>query len=270
MAELYNWAFLDGCLHMTPKVHVTAEGVEAVAVAAANLVMQVVESRVNDSGTVHIALTGGRAGTRTTELFTELCLAGATPLGGVHLWWGDERWTPHDQSLRNDFAVLGCLEILQGLGAIAHPVRGDTIETAVDLYREALREHNLTGSAARGFDLVLLGVGEDGHVASLFPASDELDTTNQPVVPVFDSPKPPGQRITLTLPQLNAARRIVLMIAGSEKAAAALEAVNRTIRIPDAIPAARIEARNETLVVCDKAAAMMLTDVTSVPAHWKI
>jgi len=107
------------------------------------------------------------------------------------------------------------------------------------------------------FDVLLLGVGEDGHVASLFPGSPLLAATD-PVVAVRDAPKPPPTRLSLSLPALNEAREIWLVVAGPEKAAAVRQAVGG-----GGLPAGQVAGRDRTLWLIDEAAAAGLAHPAS-------
>jgi 6-phosphogluconolactonase len=100
------------------------------------------------------------------------------------------------------------------------------------------------------FDLLLLGVGEDGHVASLFPGNPGLEVTDLPVTGVRESPKPPPERVSLTLPTINAAQAVWLVAAGAGKADAVAEAVEK-----DDLPAGRVAAQGHTRWLVDAAAA---------------
>ena len=165
-----------------------------------------------------VALAGGR----TVEPLYR-CLAselqGEVPWERVHVFWSDERYvSPTDP----DSNVRMARELLLNHVPIpeknVHAPRTDLSEPgeAALRYEETLREHSL--------DWVLLGLGEDGHVASLFPGGPELAEKQRIVVAVHDSPKPPPVRLTLTPAAINAAREVHLLVAGAPKRVA-LEAV---------------------------------------------
>ncbi len=165
-----------------------------------------------------VALAGGRTpGPLYRLLASEL--RDEVPWERVHVFWSDERYVaPTDP----DSNVRMARELLLNHVPIpeknVHAPRTDLSEPgeAALRYEETLREHSL--------DWVLLGLGEDGHVASLFPGRPELEERQRMVVAVHDSPKPPPVRLTLTPAAINAAREVHLLVAGAPKRVA-LEAV---------------------------------------------
>ncbi|MDR2322257.1 MAG: 6-phosphogluconolactonase, partial [Microbacterium sp.] len=109
------------------------------------------------------------------------------------------------------------------------------------------------GRAWPSFAVCFLGVGPDGHIASLFPDRPEITVTEAAVLPVRDSPKPPPERITLTRPVINASKRVWLVLTGAEKASAlglALAGANY-----ENVPAAGAKGRKRTVFFVDEAAA---------------
>ena len=164
-----------------------------------------------------VALAGGRTVEPLYRCLAEL--QGEVPWERVHVFWSDERYvSPTDP----DSNVRMARELLVNHVPIpeenVHAPRTDLAEPgeAARRYEETLREHSL--------DWVLLGLGEDGHVASLFPGRPELAEKQRIVVAVHDSPKPPPIRLTLTPAAINAAREVHLLVAGAPKRVA-LEAV---------------------------------------------
>lgn len=144
----------------------------------------------------------------------------------VDFWWGDERYVPADSSDRNDRqAELEFLDVVGADPARVHamPAADEAhpdLEAAAAAYAEKLERH-----AADGFDLVLLGLGPDGHVASLFPGFAQLEVTDVSTVSVTDSPKPPPERISLTFPTLNRGREVWFLVSGDGKADAVARAL---------------------------------------------
>ncbi len=144
----------------------------------------------------------------------------------VDFFWGDERYVSADSSDRNDRdAELGLLDLVGADPARVHamPARDEAhtdVAVAAASYAELVRAH-----PGGRFDLVLLGVGPDGHVASLFPGSPQLEVDDDIAVPVTDSPKPPSERITLTFPTLNRAAEVWFLVSGAEKADAVARAL---------------------------------------------
>jgi 6-phosphogluconolactonase len=171
----------------------------------------------------------------------------------VDFWWGDERFVARDSSDRNAGAARSAF--LDAVGADPERVHeigssddfGNVAEAA-EAYGREIRDH---GSEA--FEVVMLGVGPDGHVASLFPDQPTLDVDGEDAVPVTDSPKPPPERVSLTLSALNRTRATWLVVSGAEKA----EAVARALNGGD-LPAARVGGTEETVWFLDREAASEL------------
>jgi 6-phosphogluconolactonase len=163
----------------------------------------------------HIVLTGGS----TPGHAYELAAARERDWGRTELWWGDERCVPPDDERSNfGLAKRALLDRLDGQPAAVHRMRGELgAEAGAEEYDREL------GDLAR-FDLVLLGLGSDGHVASLFPDQPTLDETERRVLGAEAKLEPFVDRITLTLPLLRAARAVVFLVTGEAKADAAASA----------------------------------------------
>ncbi|HEU5223746.1 MAG TPA: 6-phosphogluconolactonase [Candidatus Lumbricidophila sp.] len=208
----------------------------------------------------HIALTGGTVG---IAVLAELGHTAHTlDWSRIHLWWGDERWVAADSVDRNDGQALRALAPL-GIPAdrIHRFAAADSRVTLDQAAVDAANELAQFGSAAQpypSFDVAFLGVGPDGHIASLFPGLPGIDVTDSAVIAVRSSPKPPPERLSLTLPVLNAAQRVWLVLGGADKAQALGEIVREAA--PCDIPAAGVAAA-ETVIFADQDAA------AEVPAH---
>ena len=198
------------------------EDLDALSHAAADELATLVRAAVVDRGTCSIALSGGSTPKRLFELFAQ---AGrdALPWEHIDLWWGDERTVPPDHADSNYRMTRETLIDPLGLAAShVHRIAGELAD-----HDAAARSYSRELVTALGspptFDLVLLGMGPDGHTASLFPGSPALEETSRWVVanPVT-SPLVHGTatRITLTAPAINAARHIRFLVAGADKAAA--------------------------------------------------
>ncbi|GAB2477783.1 6-phosphogluconolactonase [Promicromonospora xylanilytica] len=198
--------------------------------AAARLLTRVLDVQSVRSP-VHVVLTGGSVGIATLAAVAESPLVPAVDWSGVHLWWGDERFLPDGDADRNETqareALLDVLVAEHGLPeANVHPMAGPTSvatseEAAAD-YAATLREHagqeHAGGrDAVPAFDVLLLGMGPDGHVASLFPGHDGL-TAQGTTTGVHGSPKPPPERVSLTFDAIRSAREVWIVAAGAEKA----------------------------------------------------
>ncbi|OCB37650.1 6-phosphogluconolactonase [Mycobacterium malmoense] len=181
----------------------------------------------------------------------------------VHLFWGDERYVPENDDERNDKqAREALLDRIDIPSSHVHTMPASDGEFGTDLAAAALAyEQLLAANAAPGqpvpnFDVHLLGMGPEGHVNSLFPDTPAVLETSRMVVPVEDSPKPPPQRITLTLPAVQRSREVWLMVSGSAKADAVAAAVGGAA--PVSVPAAGAIGRETTLWLLDEEAAAKL------------
>jgi len=210
---------------------------EAVAVRAADDLVAAVRDALAQRGAAHVCLAGGTTPLRCYELLDERL----GDWSGVHLWYGDERCVPFDDPDSNHGQVRARLD---APGAKWHPMPGPSGPDA----GAAEYERELADVV---FDLTHLGMGSDGHTASLFPDHPVLDACGR-AAGVSDSHKPPPERITLTLAALNGSRRIVLLVTGAEKA----DALARALGEPDReTPASLLEARRLTVVADETAAA---------------
>lgn len=233
-----------------PRVRVLPDA-EAVARHAADAVAGRIGDARRDGRDLHIALAGGSTPKRAYEL-----LAGIEgSWKHVHLWLGDERCVPSDHPDANARMVRESLYA----DARAEPPRLHEVpapevpEDAAWLYGLQVREQ-VPGAI---FDIVLLGMGPDGHTCSLFPGHPVLEVTRALVAPVRESPKPPSERVTLTLPVVRRARFTLLLATGAEKRDALARALAGDRSIPLALLGDGLDE-----VACDEAAARR-TAVTS-------
>ncbi|GAA2226271.1 6-phosphogluconolactonase [Promicromonospora sukumoe] len=194
--------------------------------AAARLLTRVLDVQSVRSP-VHVVLTGGTVGIATLAAVAASPLVPAVDWSNVHLWWGDERFLPDGDPDRNETqareALLDGLVAGHGLPAAnVHAMPGPTSvatpEEGAAAYAATLAEH--ADGAADGvpaFDVLLLGMGPDGHVASLFPGHEGLAAQGT-TTGVHGSPKPPPERVSLTFDAIRAAREVWVVAAGAEKA----------------------------------------------------
>jgi 6-phosphogluconolactonase len=179
----------------------------------------------------------------------------------VDLWFGDERYVPSGGPDRNDSEVArSLLDQLPLDPARVHRIPAsdagfDSLDAAAASYATELRTHG-----GGEFDVVMLGVGPDGHVASLFPGYPQLDVDDDIAVGVTDSPKPPPDRITLTFPALNRTRQVWFVVSGDGKAEAVARALATGDDAPDVheVPAVGVHGRERTVWFLDEAAASRL------------
>ncbi|TDB89919.1 6-phosphogluconolactonase [Actinomadura sp. KC216] len=228
---------------------------------AARLVTRLVDAQAA-RGTASVVLTGGGVGTAVLAALAASGARDAVDWGRVDVWWGDERFRPAGDPERNETgARAALLDHVPVDPARVHPMPaadgpdGDDPEVAAERYAAELRAAARPGEAVPPFDVLMLGVGPDAHVASLFPEMPAL-RDGRPVVAVRDAPKPPPIRISLTLPSLQAAEEVWLLAAGGSKA----EAVRLGLTEPSPVraPVAGARGRQGTLFFLDRAAAARL------------
>lgn len=227
--------------------------------AAARLVVRLVDAQAA-RGSACLVLTGGRAAEAVYREVLDSPARDAVDWSRVDLWWGDERFLPAGHADRNETqARRALLDALPIETERTHPMPaldgpdGDDPEAAAARYAGALAEAARPGTAALPhFDLLLLGVGDDGHIASIFAGHPAAYDT-RPVTAVRGSPKPPPVRLSLTLPSINTAEEIWLLAAGAPKAGAVGMAL--TGAGPLQLPAAAVHGVERTVWLLDRAAA---------------
>jgi 6-phosphogluconolactonase len=229
----------------------TCADAEAASHRAAVEIARRLQSALRERGSAHLALSGGSTPARTYEL-----LAGELQSWDrVELWFADERCVGPEDEQSNYRLVQQTL-----LGAIpslaeqrVHRMPGELgPDAGARRYAEHLRAHAPAADGPPSLDLIVLGIGPDGHVASLFPGAPTLDAGPEELcLGVHDSPKPPPQRITLTLPVLQAARRCLMLATGAGKA----DAVNAMLAEPSRHVPASLLRRERLSVIVDDAAA---------------
>jgi 6-phosphogluconolactonase len=238
-------------------VLVHADGEELAQAAAARTVVRLVDAQVA-RGYASLVLTGGR----TTELIFRALrdspARDAVDWSHVDVWWADERFLPRGDPQRNETqAREALLDTIELDPARVHPMPasdgpdGDDPEAAAARYARELADASRPARLPY-FDLMMLGVGEDGHVASVFPEHPVVYET-RPVSAVRGSPKPPPIRTTMTLPTLNKAAEVWLLATGTGKA----QAVGMALSGPGPVqlPAAGVAGEERTLWMLDRAAA---------------
>jgi len=231
--------------------------------AAARLITTVVEAQAS-SGHAHVCLTGGRIGTAVLAAVADNPAVDAIDWSRIDLWWGDERYLPAGDPERNETGARDALIDHVGIDASrvhAMPTpaeSGGDVDAGAEAYAEALaraarpEDH----SDVPSFDIMLLGIGPDAHVASLFPELPALHDTRS-CCAVRGAPKPPPVRISLTLPAINAAKEVWILASGEEKATAVHLALSDDAG-PVQVPASGARGRERTLFLIDEAAASKL------------
>ena len=204
-------------------------------------------------GTASVVLTGGGIGTAALAAVTSNPARDAVDWSRVDFWWGDERFLPSGDPERNETgARMSLLEHIPADPARVHAMAatdgpdGDDVDAAAARYAAAL---------PGGFDVLLLGIGPEGHVASLFPGRPEL-TDERPALAVRNSPKPPPTRISLTFGPIRSAREVWILASGESKADAIAAVASGAD--PNECPAAGAHGTARTLLLVDREAASKL------------
>ena len=221
-------------------------------VAAA--LLDLLEHVQGTGGVPSVTLTGGTIADAIHREVARQAVGRNVEWRRVELWWGDERFVPGDDAERNaGQARAAWLSHVDVDPARVHemPASDEEYVGVVDAASSYAREVHTHGGGP--FDLVMLGIGPDGHVASLFPGMAQLDVDDTVAVAVTDSPKPPPQRVSLTFPALNRARQVWFLASGAGKA----QAVSRALAGADRheTPASGVQGRERTVWFLDREAA---------------
>jgi 6-phosphogluconolactonase len=236
---------------------VVAADADAVARDAAQRVTALAREAIESRGRFSAALSGGSTPGKLYRLLAEEPYRARMPWEQVYLFWGDERCVPPDDPGSNyQLAKETLLARVPIPAGNVHRMRGELEpEAAAQAYERALQDF-FCGPRTR-FDLVLLGLGEDGHTASLFPGSPQLAERERLAVPATASYQGrPAQRVTLTLPAINTARLVMFLVTGSAKA----EVVQAVVQGPAGhLPAQHIQpVAGQLTWLLDAAAASLL------------
>ncbi len=215
-------------------------------------------TRTRNNRVAHVCLTGGSMGGAVLEAAAGDARIGEIDWTLVHFWWGDERFVERDSADRNSLqsrtALLDHIPVpAENIHEVAAPSDGLTLDEAAAAYAADLARYGTDGEDWPSFAVCFLGVGPDGHIASLFPDRTEVTVTDVAALPVRNSPKPPAERVTLTRPVLNASKRVWLVLTGADKASAlglALAGASYA-----SVPAAGAKGRRRTIFFVDEAAA---------------
>jgi 6-phosphogluconolactonase len=238
----------------TPQVVVFANPDLLAAATAARLVTTLGDIQAV-KGSASLVLTGGRTGTAVLSHLLATPARDAVDWSRVDFYWGDERFLPAGDLERNETqareALLDHIPVDPARVHVVEPSDGrfgDDPDRAAEAYADVL--------GAPEFDVLMLGVGEEGHTASIFPDSPAVHEHTRSVVAVRDCPKPPPTRVSLTLPAIRRAREVWLLTTGDAKADAVASAVKGATEVE--IPAAGATGQDRTLWLLDRAAAAKL------------
>jgi 6-phosphogluconolactonase len=230
----------------------------AVAKRVADRFLTRLRARTENGRLAHVALTGGSMGGAVLSATLDDPRSETIDWSLVHFWWGDERFVAKDDDDRNSLqarqALLDHIPVpAENIHEVASPDSGLSLDEAAAAYAEELARFGTDEHPWPAFAVCFLGVGADGHIASLFPDRDEVTITDAAALPVRNSPKPPSERVTLTRPVINSAKRVWLVLTGADKASAlglALAGANYAN-----VPAAGARGRKRTVFFVDEAAA---------------
>lgn len=241
----------------TPLIEVH-EDADALATAVAGELLTRLAAAQDAGRTPHIGLTGGTVARIVHREIARLSPASEVDWSRVVVWWGDERFVAPGDPERNSTQARE--DLLDAVGVPAGHVIGvpstadaDSVETAAAAYDGLLRSRDAE------LDVLMLGLGPDSHIASLFPGHPALDTAGDRLaVAVRDAPKPPPDRVSMTFAALNRARAVWFLVSGDGKA----DAVARTLAEPappiHEVPAVGVQGREETTWFLDRPAAARL------------
>ena len=223
---------------------------ESVAKAAAADLFDFLKGRLAIQERVDIAVTGGTVGIATLAQ-ASLLPFNELDLSRVHIWWGDERFVESDSGDRNDLqAINAWFKKTQGF----HLHRFPAAEESLTLQQAATQFNAHVIAEGRDFDLMLMGMGPDGHIASLFP-DQQVGSSSESIVAVEDSPKPPPQRLSFSYQAINRAEEIWFTVAGADKANAVSVVFGDD---PSLLPAGRIKGRKKTVWYLDQTAGSIV------------
>ncbi len=217
----------------------------AIAERAASLLGGLIDEAIAARGAAHLALAGGTTPAGAYTLLTP------SSWDGVELWFGDERCVGPDDPESN-YRMAAQTLLGRAAGALVHRIEGERgAEEAAAAYDALVRSRVPAGEdGVPSLDIVLLGIGEDGHVASLFPHNPALIVRGRVAVPVHDAPKPPPDRVSLTLEVLRASLACVLLASGEGKA---VPLARMLAGVDEAVPASLLD-RDRLQVIADEAA----------------
>ena len=201
--------------------------------------IEVIETGLRINGVFHLALTGGTLGSDLTRALVANWNAHPEMYQGLHIWWSDERFVERSSAEQNSSPAL---DSVINKNVAIHMLRSsdevENIDIAVEDYLTQLGDNFM--------DLTILGLGPDGHVASLFPGAAHVDRLEK-VIAITDSPKPPAVRATFTLSMINASTLVWIIAAGASKA----DAVTKIIEGDLSIPASYVRAADHTRLIVD-------------------
>ena len=182
--------------------------------------LTLINSKLRERAKCHVALTGGSLGNQIAENLAKELNKGNWD--GLNIWWSDERYVHFESELRNDLIFMKNIDEKCGVEVHRTPHEGDLEKSALHFNLELSKVD---------FDLIILGVGPDGHVASLFPGQLDVNEARDAFA-IKNSPKPPSERITFSMRKINSAKEIWLVASGIAKADVVAELVEGESKLP--------------------------------------
>jgi 6-phosphogluconolactonase len=238
----------------SPRVEVH-ESAEDLATSVAGAFVRLVADCQARGEIPRVALTGGTIAEAIHREIARLADDSDVDWSRIDFFWGDERFVARDSPDRNaGQARASFLDLLAVDPARVHEVpstsEADSVEAAATAYSDVVRS-----VGAGRFHLTMLGIGPDGHVASLFPGFHQLDVADEVAVAVTGSPKPPPERVSLTFPTLNRSDEVWFVASGEGKAQAVARALATTPPDPHEVPAAGVRGSAATIWFLDRESA---------------
>ena len=237
-------------MNATPEVIIYADNDSVAQATAARLLLRIGDLLAHQDR-VDVVLTGGTVGILTLVEAAKSPLASGVDWTAVHVWWGDERFVPAGDADRNEGQAQEALlshiplpeENIHRMGAEGQYASAEAAAAAyASTYADA-------GSPA--FDVLMLGLGPDGHVASLFPDHAGYAATGAAAIAVHDSPKPPPSRVSLSLETINKAQEVWVVATGAPKA----DVIAKCLQGDTTFPGAAVRGTERTLWLLDAAAS---------------
>ena len=236
---------------------VVAKNYEELCNSAAQKILTLSQEAINERGRCAMALSGGSTPQGVYSLMASDAYVGKFDWNNIHFFLGDERWVPINNFRSNYKMITDALGVNAKIPiSHVHPVNTDLpdVQAAAALYEQQLVSFfGLTSGEMPPFDIVLLGLGEDGHTASLFPGDSTVNETKKLAVPV-EAEGITEKRITLTLPLINNSRSILFLVSGSGKA----QMLKKIFEEKELLPAGRVNPRQGALWFVDESAASAL------------
>jgi 6-phosphogluconolactonase len=239
-----------------PRIEVHVDAADLATSVAGELITRLEDAQARGEEP-HIGLTGGSIAEAVHQELGRMGPGSEVDWSRVVVWWGDERFVAPDSEDRNARSARAAfIDRLPFDPAKVHDIPSTSdagsADDAAAAYSAELREHG-----AGLFEVLMLGLGPDGHVASLFPGHPQLDADDQVAVGITDSPRPPPERVTLTLAALNRSRCVWFLVNGEDKAGAVAQALAAGTDLHD-IPAAGVSGEAETIWFLDRGSASQL------------